>query len=93
MEEIITNGSSVISATAQLICLTIFASITLAGIFFTKTAGFGKYTTSLLLLIIVLFLAAFFLVLGKITPTVFGNIAFAVAGFAGGLLGAKKLDD
>ncbi len=82
-----------ITMTTALVCLTIFGTIALGGIFFTKTKGFGKYTTSLLLLFIVIFLAAFFLVLDKITPTVFANIAFAVTGFGGGLLSAKKLDE
>lgn len=82
-----------VSITTALICLTIFGSIALGGIFVTKTKGFGKYTTSLLLLVIVIFLSAFFLVLDKITPTVFANIAFAVTGFGGGLLSAKKLDE
>ena len=73
--------------------LTVFATVTLLGIFVTKTKGFGKYTSSLLLLVIVLFLAAFFLVLGKIEPSMFANVLFAVAGFGGGLLSAKKLDE
>ena len=75
-----------------LICLTVFGVVSIGGIFATKTKGFGKYTTSLLLLVIVLFLAAFFLIIGKITPAVFSNIAFAITGFGGGLLSAKKLD-
>lgn|GEM_PF-5610690 len=73
--------------------LTLFACITLAGVFLTKTKGFGKYTTSLLLLIVVVFLASFFLVLDKIDGTQFTNILFAVAGFGGGLLSAKRLDE
>jgi uncharacterized membrane protein YoaK (UPF0700 family) len=73
--------------------LTIFAAITMIGIFVTKTKGFRKYTTSLLLLVIVLFLGSFFLVLGKIESSMFANVLFAVAGFGGGLLSAKKLDE
>jgi hypothetical protein len=79
--------------TTELWAITIFAAVTLIGIFATKTKGFGKYTTSLLLLVIVLFLSSFFLVLGKIEPTMFANVLFAVAGFGGGLLSAKKLDN
>ena len=81
------------SINTALWALTVFATVTLIGIFFTKTKGFGKYTASLLLLVIVLFLAAFFLVLDKIEPPMFANILFAVAGFGGGLLSAKKLDE
>jgi uncharacterized membrane protein YoaK (UPF0700 family) len=73
--------------------LTIFVIVVLAGIFCTKTKGFGKYTTSLLLLIIVLFLSSFFLLLGKISPEIFANVLFATAGFGGGLLNAKKLNE
>jgi hypothetical protein len=73
--------------------LTIFAVIVVVGILWTKTKGFGKYTTSLLLLIIVLFLSSFFLLLGKISTEVFANVLFAVAGFSGGLLSAKKLNE
>ena len=62
----------------------------LIGIFTTKTPGFGKYSTSVLLLSLVLFIAALFLAAGKIESTVFANIAFAVAGFAGGLITGKQ---
>ena len=73
--------------------LTIFASITVVGIFLTKTAGWGKYTTSLLLLVVILFLASFFLATGRITDVMFMNVLFTTAGFGGGLLSAKKLDE
>ena len=76
-----------------LISLTVFAVVVVGGIFWTKTPGFGKYTTSLLLLSIIVFLAGFFLVLDKISASIFANIAFAVAGFGGGLLSAKKGDE
>jgi len=82
-----------VDPTIALICLTVFGAIALAGIFFTKTKGFGKYTTSLLLLVLVLFLSSFFFLLGSITSTMFVNIIFAVTGFGGGLLSAKKIDE
>lgn len=63
--------------------LTIFAAVTMIGIFATKTKGFGKYTTSLLLLVIILFLSSFLLVLDKIESSMFANVLFAVAGFGG----------
>jgi uncharacterized membrane protein YoaK (UPF0700 family) len=61
----------------------------LIGIFRTKTAGFGRYSTSLLLLTLVLLVAALLLAAGKIEGSLFANIAFAVAGFAGGLITGK----
>ena len=80
-----------VESTTALIRLTTFGSIALSGIFFTKTKGFGKYTTSLLLLVLILFLASFFLVLGSITPSMFTNVILTVTGFGGGLISAKKL--
>ena len=56
------------------------------GIFLTKTPGFGRYSTSVLLLALVLTVSALFLTFGKIEASVFANVVFAVAGFAGGLL-------
>lgn len=61
----------------------------LIGIFITKTRGFGRYSSSLLLLTLVLFVTALFLAAGKIEGSVFANIAFTVAGFAGGLITGK----
>lgn len=74
----------------QIIGLTVFAVATMIGIFVTKTPGFGKYSTSVVLLSIVVFIASFFLLFGLISSQVFVNILFAVAGFAGGLINAKK---
>jgi hypothetical protein len=62
---------------------------TLIGFFTTKSSGFGKYTTSLLLLILVTFVASIAFVLGKIEWTSLGNLLFAVAGYAGGLVSPK----
>ncbi len=74
----------------QVIGLTVFAVATMIGIFATKTPGFGKYSTSVVLLSVVVFIASFFLLFGLINSQVFVNILFAVAGFAGGLISAKK---
>ena len=76
-----------------IICLTTFALTVLLSIFWTKTKGFGKYTTSLLLFIVVLFLSAFSLLLGKISQEIFANILLTVTGFGGGLLCARKLNE
>ena len=72
-----------------LIAVTILGGGALFGIFKTKTTGFGRYSTSLLLLTLVLVVSALFLAVGKIEPALFGHIAFAVVGFAGGLITAK----
>lgn len=63
---------------------------TLFGIFKTKTAGFGRYTTSTVLLSLVIVVSAMLLVAGMIDGTIFVNIAFAVTGFAGGIVTAKE---
>jgi hypothetical protein len=63
---------------------------TLFGIFKTKTPGFGRYTTSAILLSLVIVVSALLLVAGMIDGAVFVNIAFAVTGFAGGVVTAKE---
>ncbi len=73
-----------------LIALATLGLVAVIGIFVTKTQGFGRYSTSVLLLTLVLFVSGFFLVAGKIEPSVFANILFAITGFAGGLITAKS---
>ncbi len=63
---------------------------TLFGIFKTKTAGFGRYTTSAILPSLVIVVSALLLVAGMIDGAIFVNIAFAVTGFAGGIVTAKE---
>ena len=82
-----------VDLTTALICLTLISIVALIGIFTTKTKGFGKYTTSLLLLVLILILSSFFFLLKLITPIFFGNIIFAITGFGGGLISAKKIDE
>jgi hypothetical protein len=55
----------------------------------TKTPGFGRYSTSVLILTLVLFVAAMAFVLGKVEWAPLANLLFAVAGFAGGLVTIK----
>lgn len=74
----------------QVVGLTVFSVATMIGIFFTKTRGFGKYSTSVVLLSVVVFMASFFLLFGLISSQVFVNILFAIAGYAGGLINANK---
>lgn len=70
--------------------LVLVALAVIVGIFRTKTQGFGKFSTSLVLLTSVLFLSALFFAAGKIEGAVFTNIVFAIAGYAGGLIVPSK---
>lgn len=74
---------------AILICFTIIAVVFLAGIFVTKTKGFGRYSTSVLLFAAILIIAGFCRLAALIDSTIFVNITFAVLGFAGGLVSNK----
>jgi len=73
-----------------IVVLALLAIVTVIGIFATKTKGFGRYSTSLVLLSSALFLGALFLAIGKIEGASFMNILFAVAGYAGGLIAPSK---
>jgi hypothetical protein len=73
-----------------LIAIASIGAVALVGIFFTKTAGFGRFTVSLLLLILVLLFTSLFFATGKIESATFANIAFAVLGYAGGLISNKQ---
>lgn len=73
-----------------LIAIFLLGVVVLVGILVTKKPGFGKFTTSTLLLAMVFVSGALFLAAGKIDSPLFGQIAFAVLGFAGGLLANKE---
>jgi hypothetical protein len=75
--------------TLVLILIFLVSAGTLCGIFKTKTQGFGKYTSSLVLMTVVISISAGLLAAAIIDASVFANIAFAVTGFAGGLVTAK----
>lgn len=62
----------------------------LIGFFRTKTAGFGRFTTSTLLIILVLIISALMYAGGKLEGQVMANVLFAVFGFAGGLFTSKN---
>jgi len=76
--------------TIEVICLTALGTAVVFGIFSTKTPGWGRYSTSTLILAVALFLAADFLLIGKIEASVFLNITFAIVGYAGGLINGKR---
>lgn len=62
----------------------------LIGVFATKTPGFGRFTTSVLLLAFGMTNAALFFAFAKIEASLFANVLFAVIGFAGGLLANRQ---
>ena len=61
------------------------ALVALIGFFFTKEKGYGRFATSALLLLLAISFSSLLFAVGKLEETVFGNIIFAVIGFAGGL--------
>ena len=61
----------------------------IVGVFWTKTAGFGRYTTSVLVLVLVLFVAALAFLLNRVESQPIMNLLFAIAGYAGGLIVGK----
>ncbi|MBN8765447.1 MAG: hypothetical protein J0I76_03870 [Thiobacillus sp.] len=74
-----------------ILAIFVFGIVALIGILVTKKPGFGKFTTSTLLLVMVFVSTALFFAAGKIDSPLFGQIAFAVLGFAGGLLANKEV--
>jgi hypothetical protein len=74
-------------ASVAAICLIFGGAI--VGVFVTKTEGFGKYTTSVLILLLALFMASLAFALGKIESQPFMSLLFAVVGYAGGLITGK----
>jgi hypothetical protein len=77
--------------TITVIAVSIIFGGTLVGYFWTKTEGFGKYTTATLLLVLVLYITALAFFLGMIEGVHFMNIVAAIAGFAGGLFTAMEV--
>lgn len=62
------------------------------GFFKTKTAGFGRFTTSVLLIILVLTISAMLYAGDKLGTDEMSNFLFAVFGFAGGLFTSKNAE-
>ncbi len=73
-----------------LIAMVVIFGGSILGVFWTKTPGFGRYTTSVLVLTLVLFVASLAFVLGKVEWQPLSNLLFAIAGFSGGLITAKQ---
>ena len=73
-----------------LIAVSVIGIATLVGFFTTKIEGYGKFTTSIFLMLVVIIFTALFFAAGKIQVEFLSNILFAVIGYAGGLIVAKK---
>ncbi len=73
-----------------MIAIFILGAGSLIGFFITKTAGFGRFTTSTFLIILVVTISALLYAGGKLEGQVMGNVLFAVFGFAGGLFTSKN---
>jgi membrane-associated HD superfamily phosphohydrolase len=79
--------------TIIVLCVTAVAIVTLVGVFWTKTEGWGKYSSSTLILVLAVFISMILIVVGKLSESIFSNIIFAVVGYAGGLIGGSKTDN
>ena len=79
--------------TAAVIGLSVVGLGVVVGIFFTKTPGWGKYSTSILVLTLALFISAILLVIGKLEGSSFANVLFAIVGYGGGLIASKKIEE
>ena len=73
-----------------MLAIFIIGAGSLIGFFCTKTSGFGRFTTSVLLIILVVTIGAMLYAGGKLDGSVMANVLFAVFGFAGGLFTSKN---
>lgn len=69
---------------ATLVAMVLIFGGSIFGIFRTKTPGFGRYTTSVLILALVLFVASLAFVLGKVEWQHLANLLFCHSRFCGG---------
>lgn len=75
-----------------MLAIFILGSASLIGFFWTKTEGFGRFTTSTLLIILVLIISALLYTGGQLEGQVMANVLFAIFGFAGGLFTSEDGD-
>jgi len=73
-----------------LIATTLIFGGVLFGFFKTKTDGWGRYTSALLLLILVLYVAAMAFAYGRIDWPSVSGLLLAIAGYAAGLASSKE---
>lgn len=81
-----TNWSVLIA----LVFVAVLGGGTLWGFFRTKTQGFGRYNTSLLVIILALSFGMLALTAGLIREQAFTGLLMAVVGFAGGMVVGKE---
>ena len=72
-----------------LVAIFLLGVAALIGFFFTKTEGFGRFTTSTFLILLVLVISSLLYSAGKLESQVMANVLFAAFGFAGGLFTSK----
>lgn len=75
---------------APLIVVTLVFGGVLIGFFWTKTPGWGQYTSALLLLLLVLYVTALAFAYSRVDWPSVSGILLAIAGYAAGLVSAKE---
>lgn len=78
------------SGLAPIVVVALLAGGALYGFFKTKTPGFGRYNTSILVIILALSFGSTALIAGLIREQAFSNLLMAVVGFAGGMVVGKE---
>ena len=76
----------------ELIAIFVLGIVALAGFFYSKTKGFGRFSASTLLMLLVLITSALLYAAGKLDSHIIANVFFAVIGFAGGLFTGKETE-
>lgn len=70
--------------------LLVVGLVAIIGFFTSKSAGFGPFTTGILLLLLAVVTASLLSSVGRLSDTIMANLLFTVIGFAGGLFTPKK---
>jgi hypothetical protein len=86
-------GETMVADYAPLVATTLIFAGVLFGFFWTKTEGWGRYTSALLLLILVLFVASLAFANGRIDWPNVSGLLLAIAGYAAGLASPKDQKD
>ncbi|WP_297142365.1 hypothetical protein [Thermomonas sp.] len=73
-----------------LLVVTALSAIALCGFFITKTSGFGRYNTSVLVVILAISFGCIALISGFLPGQAFSGLLMAVVGFAGGMVVGKE---
>lgn len=73
-----------------LCALLVVGLVAIIGFFKSKSAGFGPFTTGILLLLLAVVIASLLYSVGRLSDTIMANLLFTVIGFAGGLFTVNK---